>query len=98
MPQMAGTMTGGKVFANLVVKGKQADGIALEVKKIGESSGQSAGVFRLRKAGRTVGHRAAHVGNQKAAEVRFVLELLDKITVAARVNTPIQKTRIVVRC
>src|SRR5215813_2464153 len=95
---MAGPMARWKVLTDLMIESNQADGIALKVQKIGHGGSQGGGIFRFRVAFGAVAHRSADVGNQHAAKIGFVFELLNKVTVAARVNTPIQISRIVIGC
>src|SRR5437867_672255 len=84
--QVAGAMAGGKIIADLFIEGEQADGVALEVEEIRESGGEGGGVLSFGVAERAVGHGPAEVGEQVAAEVGFVLEFFDEVTVAAGKN------------
>src|SRR5437899_2494172 len=43
--QMAGPMARGQKIANGFIEGEQADGVALQVKEVGESGRKSGGVF-----------------------------------------------------
>src|SRR5438034_2792817 len=90
MPEMAGAMAGREVLADLFVEGEQADGVALQIKKIGEGGSEGSGVLGLGVAERTVSHGAAAIGEEVAAEIGFVLEFLDEIAVTAGEDAPIQ--------
>src|SRR5437660_301373 len=92
---MTGPVPGGKIFADLLIKGEEADAIALQIEKISQSSGRSIGVFGFGIGKRAVTHRAAIVDQQMAPKVRFVFELLDVITVASCEEPPVKITWII---
>jgi len=93
--QMADPIARWEVFADLFVEGEQAHSVALLMQKVGERGGEGVGVLRFGPAKRAVIHRAAVVHEQVAAEVGFVLEFLDVVTVAAREEPPVEIARIV---
>src|SRR5262249_39777057 len=95
MPQMAGPMSRGQIFANLFVEGEQAHSIALQIKEVGQSRGQSCGIFGFGVAQGTETHRAAVIREQITTEIGFVFKFFDEITIAARENAPIDITRII---
>jgi|SRR5579859_579379 len=90
MAQMSRAMARGKISADLLVKGKQAHGVALKVKEIREGGGERVGVLRFRVTERAVLHGAALVHDELASQVGFVLEFLDEIAVAAGVEAPVK--------
>src|SRR6266550_1321363 len=92
---MAGSMAGGQIFANPFVESQQPDRVTLQVEEISQGGRQRIGVLRLAVSERTVSHRTAVIDEQLAAEVGFVLELLDVVAIRTRVEPPIQITRVV---
>src|SRR5204863_2088773 len=93
--EMAGAMARGQVLADLLVKGEQTDGVALEVEEISQGRGESIGVLGFGVVERSVGHRPAVIDKQMAAQVGFVLKFLDEVPVAASVEAPVQVAGIV---
>lgn len=92
---MAGAVAGGEILADLVVEGQQADGVALLVEEEGERGGEGIRVGGLCDAARAEVHRATVVSEEVAAEVGFVLELLDEVAVAPGEEFPIEIARVV---
>ncbi len=85
-------------FAHRFVEGQQARGVALLREEVGERGGEGARVVGLRHAGFAgEAHRAAVVHEQVGAQVRLVLEFLDKIAVGAAHEFPIEPARIIAR-
>ena len=95
MTQMAGAMAGRQIIAQVLVEGQQTDAVALQVKEVGESAGQSVSILRFGVGKRAVAHRAAVIDQQMAAKVGFVLKLFDIIAVSAGVEPPVQVARVV---
>ena len=87
---MSGTRAHRQHRDDVLVEGGEADGVALPVHQVAERRRETPAVLELRQGVvRAVGHRAADVEQQMAVEVRFLFELLDVVTVAARVHLPV---------
>jgi hypothetical protein len=71
------------------------DRVALSVQKPGERRGERAGVIRFCVTNRAVAHRAALIHKQMAAEIGFILEFFQVVTVRARIQTPVEIARVV---
>src|ERR1043166_3830001 len=97
LPQVAPSVPGRQVIADLLVKREQADGVALLVQKVAEGGGEGVGVFGLGPSQRAERHRPAVVDQQMTAQVGLILELLDVIAVRAGVEAPIKITRVIAR-
>src|SRR5438552_17180043 len=95
MAKMARPMTGREVFANLFVKGEEADCVSLQIKNICEGRGQGCGILRFGVAERAKAHRTAVVREQVATKIGFVFEFFDEVPIAARKHAPIDVTGII---
>ena len=93
--EVAGAVPRRQVVGDFVVEREQADGVALRGQEVGERRGERAGVVALGVLGRAVAHRAAHVDDEVAAQVRFVLEPLDVVAIGAGEEPPVEIARVV---
>src|SRR5688572_29316592 len=94
---MISAMAGGHEIPDGFVEGQQADGIALQMKKVRERRRERRRVVRLRITERAIVHRLALIDDELAAQIRFVLEFLDEVTVGARKDLPVEITQVVTR-
>ena len=90
-PQVAWTCAGRQHRGDCVIEGCQRDSVALPVHQIRKACGQHRTVSQLGDTTRCVSHGCADVQQQMAIEVRFLLELLDVIPVAAGVDLPVDR-------
>src|SRR6185369_4823315 len=97
MAQVPGAMTRGEVLANLLVKGQQADRVALQIKEVRQRGRKRRRVLRLRISNRAVSHRATLIGQQMTTKVGLILKFFDEIPITPGKDSPIQVARIVVR-
>ncbi len=94
--QMAAPRAGREPQRNLLVEGDEPGGIALPVHQERQRAGQHGAVFELaHRRGAAIAHRSADVEQQVALDVRLFLILLDVVTVAARVDLPVERGEIV---
>ena len=92
---MAGSMPRGEVLTDLLRESQQAHRIALQIKKVSQRCSKGGGIIGLRVTQRTKSHRAALVGDQMTTQIRFVLEFLNEVPIAAGKDAPIQIARII---
>ncbi len=93
--ELAGAVACGDEVADDVVEGDKADGVALFLEEEGEGGCEGGGVGGLGVADGAEVHGAAAVEDEMAAEVGFVLELLDVGAVGAGEDTPVDVAWIV---
>ena len=67
LPQVAGTITGGKIVTNALVEAEQAHGVSLLEEEVGQSRCEGMGVVGLRPVERPKGHGTALVEQQVTA-------------------------------
>ena len=88
--QVPGPRAGRQHRDDVLVEGGEADRVALAVHQVAERRREARAVLELRhRVMRPVAHRAADVEHQVAVEVRLLLELLDVVAIAARVDLPV---------
>src|SRR6266404_9318278 len=94
---MAFAMARGKVVADLFVKGKQANRIALQVEEVSERTRQRVSILIYGVRKRAVAHRAAVIDQEVAAQIGLILEFFDVKPIAAGVEAPIEVAQVVAR-
>ena len=72
--EVAGAIARGQIFADTIVEGEQADGIALGEEEVSERRSESIRVLGFRDGGGAKMHGPALIDEQLAAEVGFVFE------------------------
>ena len=83
--------------ADLVIEADQAHGVALAEEDSRERRHEMRGVRRLGQARRRPlpVHRAAHIEDDRRAQVGLLLELLEEPAVGARGDLPIEKAEVI---
>ena len=90
--QVAGPRARRQHRHDVLVERRQADRVALAVHQVAERRREARAVLELRHpVVRAVAHRAADVEHQVAVEVGLLLELLDVVAIAARVDLPVDR-------
>ena len=83
---------------DLLVELDEPRRVALPVHQVGERRREHAAVFELaHRRAAAIRHRGAHVEQQVAFEVGFLLELLDVVAIGARVDFPVERGQVVAR-
>ncbi len=96
--EVTGAMTCREEFTDLVIEGDETDGIALLMEEVGEGGGEGGGVAGLVVVEGAVLHGAGTIEEQVAAEVGFVLELLDVMAVGPGEDPPVEMARVIAGC
>src|SRR5882762_5801822 len=87
---MAGGRTRRNQLAAAAREGEHSDGVVLAEHEIGERGRELPRIVQLRKSVRGVAHRGACVDEQRRAEVRLLLVLLQVFAIRFREHLPVQ--------
>src|SRR5262245_40767544 len=82
---------------NALVECRKSCRISLAIHEVSERGRQTLTVLVFRDPARTVGHGPADIEHHMAVEIRFFLEFLHVVAIAARVDLPVDRRQIVTR-
>src|SRR5215207_5873553 len=93
--QLSRTAAWRNVIANAIIESKQADCVALVIRKIGETGREHFCVVCLLHITGSITHGSAHIEDDQNARVRFALVQLHEQFIAASINIPVDATNFI---